>query len=379
LRRVVPVLLYSVVALCSCARRNVAPVAPPSPPVVVSAGPISAAPPDSPNVGKIVSPPAGVRVANVTAQITGTVSDPSGAVIPDVTVTVTDKATGRTWTTRTDSQGRYSVLGLPSSSYSVAFVQTGFQKKIIEGVTVGPEQAMTIQAELSVGTDVLVTSPAPKRGGQPEKGRVPDGTSAEQLGPVAAENEAFQDWHNSLPEGLSDHHVDPVMRLGKESSVTFTIHGPNAPAFTPAPGSMPDKLQVSPMMSVSLTQPDNPDGFKIVESDSPENPKRVAPDGTTTWTWTVTPLRLGPLNLHIAAYVLRGESGSDKASYKSYDDTIKVHSVTPWGYLMMGLVWFLNNPAASLKWILPGGAGAAMIGKLIHWALARRKKGEAGP
>jgi hypothetical protein len=195
---------------------------------------------------------------------------------------------------------------------------------------------------------------------------------------VAAEDQAFVDWHKSLPLGLSEHHVDPLMRLGQDSTVTFTIHGPNAPAATPAPADAPQKIQVSPMMSVYLTAPDNPDGFKIANGDSGENPRRVPPDGTATWTWIVTPQTLGPLKLHIDAFVVKDDKGSDEASYQSYDDTIDVKAVTVWGYLTTGFIWILNNPGASLVWILPGGAGAALIGKLIHWLVTRKKKPAAG-
>ena len=356
--------------------------------------------------------------------ISGTVSDASGAIIPNATVTILNKATNATWTARTDSQGRFSVGGLPPGPYSVSIEAIAFQKRILDGVTVSPQQSATVKAVLSLPIKTKLPGAMPPPPPPPPQKSIPllppgsgslqgsivghnppqDSVQSVKLAPaptpvaptpapkpavtptgapkptakppdqVASDDKAFEDWHKSLPEGLSEHHVDPLMRLGKDSAVTFTIHGHDAPVFTPQPGSTPEKLQVSPMMSVYLTQPDNPDGFKIVDSDTPQNPKRVAPDGTTTWTWIVTPQQLGPLKLHIAAYVLRGDNESDRASYKSYDDTIQVKTVTLWGYLTTGLIWILNNPAASLKWILPGGAGAAMIGKLIHWLVTRKKK-----
>jgi hypothetical protein len=205
-----------------------------------------------------------------------------------------------------------------------------------------------------------------------------EGQPAQQPDSVAAQNQALEDWHKALPYGLADHHVDPVMRLGQKSPVTFTIHGPQAPAFTPDDGSTPAKLQVSPMMYVTLTEADDQNGFTIADADSPENPRRVAPDGATTWTWNVTPQELGDLKLRIDAYVLPDNTVENRVSYQSYEDTIDVHSVTLWGYLTMGMVWVLNNPGASLKWILPGGAGAALIAKGIQWLMARRKKAAAG-
>jgi len=357
-----------------------------------------------------------------TGAVSGTVLNASGGVVANALVTVLNKATNQTWTARSDSQGRYSVAGLPPGAYSVTVEIAGFQRKIVDGVTVTPGQATGVNTSLNVWTAKIqgpgtilapkpppILMPIPKPMPPPvpmptpvltpppppppveikpvQPGKVesvtkqldpipsdPKTPDPKPLDPVAAENKAFLDWHKSLPEGLSEHHVDPLMRLGSDSAVTFTIHGPNAAPTKPADGAVPEKLQVSPHMAVYLTQPNNPDGFKIVEVDTPQNPKRVAPDGTTVWTWIVTPQKLGPLKLHFAAYVLRDETGTDKVSYESYDASIDVKSVTLWGYLTSGLLWVLQNPLDSLKWILPGGAGAAMIGKLIHWLLSKRKK-----
>ena len=384
MRRVGPVLLFSVIALCSCAKRATAPVAVPSPPAVAERpadNRVGVAPSASTKAQEETPQPAKTPEVTVLGGIAGTISDPIGAIISNVTVTVTNQVTGQSIMARTDLEGRYSVTGLRTGIYRVSFASPGFRMRVIDDLSVGVGEAATLSTQLYVGSSskAVTVSEVFRKPHRVRVRRSPTGSTGAKPGDVEAENEAFEAWHKALPDGLSVHHVDPIMRLGKESTVTFTIHGPSAPVFTPAPGTTSDRLQVSPMMSVLLTAPNNPDGFKIVDGASPQNPKRVAPDGATTWTWTVTPQQLGKLKLHIEAYVLRRDRESDNASYKSYDDTIEVHSITLWGYLVMGVTWVLNHPAESLKWILPGGAGAAMIGKFIHWLLTRKKKATVGP
>lgn len=381
----------------------------------------------------------GKAAATATAlsgEISGVVTDAAGAAIAGVTVVVTNNATGEKRTTTTDSSGRYQFPNLPVADYTVAFSGPGLETVVMNHVVATMRQRISVPVRMSrtvsakppftVGTgsvgvpeqqarreelpkaaeskppvtampppvpetaEIMKGHPSPKDGESSESvpALPPAGAAApeaEKTAPkedeasraVADENKKFEDWHKHLPYGLSEHHVEPLMRLGQPSTVTFTIHGPNAPAFTPEEGTAPDKLQVSPKMSVFLTQPANPGAFAIVDGDSSQNPKRVAPDGVTTWTWFVTPQRLGTLKLHVEAFVLYGNSSDDRASYSSYNDTIKVQSVTLWGYLGSGITWVLQNPGESLKYVLPGGGGAVILGAVIQWVRKRRKKGRS--
>jgi Carboxypeptidase regulatory-like domain len=58
--------------------------------------------------------------------ITGTVTDPSGAVVPNATVTATSTTTGLTRTTKTASNGAYTINNLPPGPYQVKTNATGF-------------------------------------------------------------------------------------------------------------------------------------------------------------------------------------------------------------------------------------------------------------
>jgi hypothetical protein len=186
----------------------------------------------------------------------------------------------------------------------------------------------------------------------------------------------FLKWHKGLPLGQIQDNIDtyPAMRLGVPYTVTVTIAGEKAAPLSASSASTPSALQVSPSMRVLLTNGSGQaDGFTIADADDPkENPKPLAPDGTTQWNWTVTPNRLGNLQLHIAAFVLKDDSDPIGYSYESYNRTVDVKSVTLWGYLTNGLVYLLENPGATIKYWLPGGGGAAILAALFTWWKKRK-------
>lgn len=109
----------------------------------------------------------------VTAQersgnIAGVVKDQSGGVLPGVTVTLTNKASNRIVTTKTDSAGTYSARELEPGRYSVKFELTGFSNSVIQdvilllGKTIDADTTMQIGAveqivEVSSGATLIDT------------------------------------------------------------------------------------------------------------------------------------------------------------------------------------------------------------------------------
>ena len=61
------------------------------------------------------------------ATFSGTVIDPQDRVLPAATVTVTDARRDVTHETRTDSDGRFELVGLPAGDYTVEARRPGFQ------------------------------------------------------------------------------------------------------------------------------------------------------------------------------------------------------------------------------------------------------------
>ena len=83
--------------------------------------------------------------------ILGTVTDSSGAVISGATAKVHNQGTGLERTTRTSSDGSYSIPELPIGKYTVTISQGGFQTASIKDVTVDVAADRRVDAVLKPG------------------------------------------------------------------------------------------------------------------------------------------------------------------------------------------------------------------------------------
>ncbi len=86
------------------------------------------------------------------AGLSGVVLDQSGAAIPGATVQAYSPTGELAATTTTDDQGRYEIAELPAANYRVEFTQTGFQKTVMQGVSLGGGRERTQNVTLRVGT-----------------------------------------------------------------------------------------------------------------------------------------------------------------------------------------------------------------------------------
>src|ERR1700761_5970344 len=102
---------------------------------------------------------AGVRAhAQFRASIQGTVTDTTGAAIPNATVTLKDNATNATQTATSNGDGIYNFGQLAPDTYTLTANATGFNQKVLQNVTIIPEQANSINIQLEVGaTSTSVT------------------------------------------------------------------------------------------------------------------------------------------------------------------------------------------------------------------------------
>jgi hypothetical protein len=70
------------------------------------------------------------RIHSPAGQMGGYVTDPSGAVVQNAQVTVTSSDNGMSRSTVTDSNGHWTVLGLPSGNYKVKLESSGFKTNV---------------------------------------------------------------------------------------------------------------------------------------------------------------------------------------------------------------------------------------------------------
>src|SRR6266480_2234593 len=96
-------------------------------------------------------------LAQSTASLTGIVTDASGAAVPNAKVTVTNKATGVSFTTQTDSAGAYLIPSLPIGVYDIEVTASGFQKALVTDLDLPVATSVTRNVQLRIGeTSVTV-------------------------------------------------------------------------------------------------------------------------------------------------------------------------------------------------------------------------------
>src|SRR5215470_8219702 len=84
------------------------------------------------------------------AQLSGFVRDPSGAVIARATITVQNVATGSEQSTTSNDSGVYSFPLLPPATYRLVAEAPGFQKKIIDRLTLDVSAKTNLNLELTI-------------------------------------------------------------------------------------------------------------------------------------------------------------------------------------------------------------------------------------
>ncbi len=72
---------------------------------------------------------------SIFGSLTGIVSDASGAVVPDAKVTLTNEASGDTRRTATNAEGYFSIVSIPTGTYTVQIEAPGFQKWERKGIS----------------------------------------------------------------------------------------------------------------------------------------------------------------------------------------------------------------------------------------------------
>ncbi len=92
-----------------------------------------------------------VAAQGTTSRLVGQVTDATGGVLPGVTVTLTNDATGVTFTNVTTGAGTYVFEALPSGSYSVKFELQGFKTFVSRANRVVVGQPTTVDAQLGTG------------------------------------------------------------------------------------------------------------------------------------------------------------------------------------------------------------------------------------
>jgi Carboxypeptidase regulatory-like domain len=98
-----------------------------------------------------------------TARLFGIILDPEGARVPAANIKMTNEATGDEHTTLSDSEGHYQIAALPAATYRIAVYAVGFQKQILENVSidVGRTLVQDFRMELATVAEEVMVSASP--------------------------------------------------------------------------------------------------------------------------------------------------------------------------------------------------------------------------
>ncbi|HEX3744498.1 MAG TPA: carboxypeptidase regulatory-like domain-containing protein [Bryobacteraceae bacterium] len=102
--------------------------------------------------------------AQVTANLSGTVTDQSGGLVSAASVTATDADTGAARATTTDAAGHYQFFSLPVGRYQVRGAKSGFTDEVHPGIELAVGQSAIVDINLKVGQsnqEVTVKGDAP--------------------------------------------------------------------------------------------------------------------------------------------------------------------------------------------------------------------------
>src|SRR5512145_1084893 len=100
---------------------------------------------------------AGLLQAQITGDLSGTVTDSSGAVVPNAKVTLTSKETGATRAMNADGEGRFSFNLLPIGLYEVRAEAPAFRTAVAPAtIRSGEETSVRFTLEVGQVTETVV-------------------------------------------------------------------------------------------------------------------------------------------------------------------------------------------------------------------------------
>lgn len=89
--------------------------------------------------------------AQFRASIQGTVTDPTGAVVPGASVTLLNKDNNHTIIATSGADGNYTFNALPPDHFKITASMKGFSTRVLDNITLIPEQANTVNIQLAIG------------------------------------------------------------------------------------------------------------------------------------------------------------------------------------------------------------------------------------
>jgi len=206
--------------------------------------------------GLIFPSNAGAQVQS-TGSISGTVQDANGAALPGAQITVTNPATGLTREATTDDEGRYTVPVLPTGTYQVKFMQTGFSSGQVDNVIVEAAVPRTVDQVLQVGQvgEVINVTSEGASLVTAETATTARSISAEEIVQVPTSTRSFTHLLSTEAGVSSDlppvavngnGNISPSVNGTRTTSTSLFFNGIDATNITSNEGSLNDNIAPAP-------------------------------------------------------------------------------------------------------------------------------------
>jgi hypothetical protein len=96
--------------------------------------------------------------AQETGTIVGSITDGTGAVIPGATLTLVNTSTQFRRAVTTGDRGEFVASGMPTGNYTITAEKPGFQKLDRSGVTLSTASTLTLDLQLTIGSETQTVS-----------------------------------------------------------------------------------------------------------------------------------------------------------------------------------------------------------------------------
>lgn len=231
--------------------------------------------------------------AQFRASIQGTVTDQTGAVIPGATLTLLDKDNNHSIVATSGPDGNYVFNALPPDHFKLTATMNGFSSRVLDNLTLIPEQANTVNVQLTVGgtnESVSVNAQA-----------VPNlDTATASISGTITENQITH-----MPSFGRD-----VLQLAQLAPGTFSDAGQGASGGT---RSLPGTNQGGPANTDAIFKTEN--GPQVIANGNQTNTNGVTIDGVSassvTWggTTVVTPTEESVQDVKVTSNAYNAEFG----------------------------------------------------------------------
>ncbi len=193
-----------------------------------------------------------VQAQTISASLSGFIEDQTGAIVPGAMVTLTNQASKDKRTTKSDSSGLFNFAAVPSGTYQVQIVMTGFSSYLERDIILNPQDKRTLkEIRLQVGsvqTEITVNSTG---NNMPTEGAKSALITAEDIARLPVEGRDVTELIKTLPGFAQTTQGNSANNIGPNSDTV----GGQTQNYT-ANGVTPEGVQII-SDGVNITDPGN--------------------------------------------------------------------------------------------------------------------------